>query len=103
MSRRIRTAAGAGAEGDARPPTSSRRAVPVVVAAICFLLGFTGRGLVESFVVFLLPLSTEFGLDRASAVSIYALSVLGTGIGGPVVGACSTERGRAPSTPPALR
>ena len=86
MSRRIRTAAGAGAEGASRPPISSRRAVPVVVAAICFLLGFTGRGLVESFVVFLLPLSTEFGLDRASAVSIYALSVLGTGIGGPVVG-----------------
>ena len=98
MSQRIRTATGAGAESDARPPTSYPRAVPVVVAAICFLLGFTGRGLVESFVVFLLPLSTEFGLDRASAVSIYALSVLGTGIGGPVVGRVFDRAGRAPST-----
>jgi MFS family permease len=53
---------------------------------LCFLLGLLGRGLVESFVVFLLPLSKEFSLDRASAVSIYALSVLGMGIGGPLVG-----------------
>jgi MFS family permease len=56
------------------------------VAAICFLFGFTGRGLIESFVVFLLPLSSELGLDRAATASIYALSVLMAGIGGPVVG-----------------
>src|SRR3954451_1870224 len=66
--------------------SASSRALPVVVATVCFLMGFTGRGLLESFVVFLLPLSTEFSLDRASAVSIYALSVLAAGIAGPLVG-----------------
>ena len=50
------------------------------------MLGFTGRGLVESFVVFLLPLSGDFGWDRAAAVSIYALSTLASGVAGPLVG-----------------
>src|SRR3954471_16239804 len=63
-----------------------RPALPVVVATVCFLMGFTGRGLLESFVVFLLPLSTDFSLDRASAVSIYALSVLAAGTAGPLAG-----------------
>src|SRR5215207_4568877 len=73
--------------GAARANSSgSSRALPVVVATVCFLMGFTGRGLLESFVVFLLPLSTEFSLDRASAVSIYALSVLAAGTAGPLVG-----------------
>jgi MFS family permease len=65
---------------------SRLRRLSLAVAAICFLFGFTGRGLIESFVVFLLPLSSELGLDRAATASIYALSVLMTGIGGPVVG-----------------
>lgn len=86
MSQPISTAASSAAESGPEPAVVPRRAVPALVATICFLLGFAGRGLVESFVVFLLPLSAALSLDRASAVSIYALSVLGTGIGGPVVG-----------------
>lgn len=58
----------------------------VAVAGACFMLGFTGRGLLESFVVFLLPLSRSFGWDRAEVVSIYALSVLASGMAGPLVG-----------------
>lgn len=57
-----------------------------VVATVCFALGFTGRGLVESFVVFLLPLSASFGWDRADVVSIYSLCVLASGMAGPFVG-----------------
>jgi MFS family permease len=65
---------------------SRLRRLSLAIAAICFVFGFTGRGLIESFVVFLLPLSSELGLDRAATASIYAISVLMTGIGGPVVG-----------------
>jgi MFS family permease len=65
----------------------------LAVATFCFLVGFAGRGLIESFVVFLIPLSTEFGLDRASAVSIYAFSVLATGIFGPIVGRLFDQAG----------
>ena len=64
---------------------SDRRSA-VLVAATCFVLGFAGRGLVESFVVFVLPLSAGFGWDRADVVSIYALSTLASGIAGPLVG-----------------
>src|SRR5258706_1355504 len=56
------------------------------VLAICFVLGFAGRGLNESFVVFLLPLSQTFGWDRAAVVSIYSLSMLATGLAAPLVG-----------------
>jgi predicted MFS family arabinose efflux permease len=62
---------------------SHRTALAVV--AICFAAGFVGRGLIESFVVFVLPLSAEFGWDRADVVSIYAFAVLAS-IAGPFVG-----------------
>src|SRR5713226_2349904 len=58
----------------------------LAVATVCFSLGFTGRGLVESFVVFLLPLSDSFAWDRADVVSIYSLCVLASGMAGPFVG-----------------
>jgi MFS family permease len=58
----------------------------LAVLAVCFTLGLVGRGLIESFVVFLLPLTQTFGWDRASVVSIYSLSSLATGFIGPFVG-----------------
>jgi MFS family permease len=42
--------------------------------------------MIESFVVFLLPLSGDFGWDRASVVSIYSLSALASGLVAPLVG-----------------
>jgi MFS family permease len=63
---------------------SSRTALAVV--AVCFVAGLVGRGMLETFVVFLLPLSVSFGWDRAAAVSIYSFAVLASGVGGPLVG-----------------
>jgi predicted MFS family arabinose efflux permease len=62
------------------PPTA------LAVAVTCFAAGFFGRGLVESFIVFVLPLGEEFGWDRATVVSIYSFSVLASGVAGPLVG-----------------
>jgi MFS family permease len=56
------------------------------VLAFCFAMGLTARGMVESFVVFLLPLARSFGWDRASVVSIYSLSALASGLVAPLVG-----------------
>lgn len=56
------------------------------VVALCFATAFTGRGLLESFVVFVLPLSLAFGWDRAEVVSIYAFAVFANGVVGPFVG-----------------
>jgi MFS family permease len=58
----------------------------LAVVAVCFAAGFLGRGMLESFVVFLLPLSASFGWDRAAVVSIYSLAVLACGVGAPIVG-----------------
>ena len=56
------------------------------VLALCFSLSVFGRGLGESFTVFLLPVSNSFGWDRASVVSIYSLSALCGGLAAPIVG-----------------
>lgn len=63
---------------------TQRSAISLVV--ICFAMGLFGRGFLESFVVFLLPLGEDFGWDRASAASIYSLGILVNGLAGPVVG-----------------
>jgi MFS family permease len=56
------------------------------VLALCFALSVLGRGLVESFTVFLLPISESFGWDRARVVSIYSLTALAAGIAAPIAG-----------------
>jgi MFS family permease len=62
------------------------RRAALVVLGLCFALTFVGRGLLESFVVFLLPLTRSFGWDRADILSVYALAMLASGLGAPAVG-----------------
>src|SRR3569833_338777 len=58
----------------------------VIVLALCFTLAVLGRGLSESFTVFLKPISVDFGWDRAQVVSIYSLTWLISGLTAPLVG-----------------
>jgi MFS family permease len=58
----------------------------LVVLALCFTLAVLGRGLSESFTVFLKPISENFGWDRAQIVSIYSLTWLIGGLTAPLVG-----------------
>ncbi len=44
--------------------------VALVVLALCFALSVLGRGLGESFTVFLKPISENFGWDREEVVSV---------------------------------
>ena len=73
-------------EGDAlaRPLKPGRVALNVL--ALCFTLSLLGRGLGESFTVFLKPISEDFGWDRAQVVSVYSLTWLAGGLMAPVVG-----------------
>ena len=73
-------------EGDrlARPLKPARVALNVL--ALCFTLALIGRGLGESFTVFLKPISENFGWDRAQVVSVYSLTWLAGGLMAPVVG-----------------
>src|SRR5690348_1761065 len=56
------------------------------VLALCFALSVLGRGLGESFTVFLKPISENFGWDRAQVVSVYSLTWLVSGLTAPLVG-----------------
>ena len=51
-----------------KPPKPARVALNVL--ALCFALSVLGRGLGESFTVFLKPISESFGWSRKSSRSI---------------------------------
>jgi MFS family permease len=73
-------------EADAltRPLKPARVALNVL--ALCFALSVLGRGLGESFTVFLKPIAESFGWDRAQVVSVYSLTWLAGGLMAPLVG-----------------
>ena len=78
---------------DDRTPLKEARLAParptrtaLFVLALCFALSVIGRGLGESFAVFLKPVSDSFGWDRAEAVSLYSLSALAGGLSAPLIG-----------------
>jgi MFS family permease len=71
-------------EIEAKPPKPARVALNVL--ALCFTLSVLGRGLGESFTVFLKPISENFGWDRAEVVSVYSLTALAGGLAAPVIG-----------------
>ncbi|MFC3231165.1 MFS transporter [Marinibaculum pumilum] len=56
------------------------------VVPVCFLLALIGRGMGETFVVFLLPLQEDFGWSRAEVAGIYSFFFLSAGAVGPLVG-----------------
>src|SRR5215212_8684535 len=60
--------------------------VALNVLALCFMLSVIGRGLGESFTVFLKPISESFGWDRAQVVSVYSLTALAGAIAAPLIG-----------------
>lgn len=68
----------------ATPPQPAR--VALVVLALCFTFSMLGRGLADSFTVFLKPISESFGWDRAEVVSIYSLAALSGGLAAPFIG-----------------
>jgi MFS family permease len=67
-----------------QPPEPVRVALNVL--ALCFALSVLGRGLGESFTVFLKPISEDFGWDRAQIVSAYSLAALAGGLASPLIG-----------------
>src|ERR1700732_4226821 len=70
------------------PPTKPAKPARMAlnVLALCFTLSVFGRGLGESFTVFLKPISESFGWDRAQVVSVYSLAALSGGLAAPLIG-----------------
>ncbi|KAA0890938.1 MFS transporter [Pusillimonas sp. ANT_WB101] len=60
------------------------------MAGLALLLGFVfnaiGRGVGDTYIVFILPLSAEFGWNRSEISSVYSVYMLATGLSAPFVG-----------------
>jgi MFS family permease len=73
-------------EGGAPARALKSEHIALNVLALCFVLALLGRGLSDSFTVFLKPISESFGWDRAQVVSVYSLTFLASGLMAPVIG-----------------
>lgn len=58
----------------------------LTVLCVCFSMSLIGRGSSDTFSVFLLPISADFGWSRADVVSIYSIAALSGGVASPLVG-----------------
>jgi MFS family permease len=56
------------------------------VLAVCFVLNMFGRGLADTYTVFLLPLEREFGWTRSELTGVYSIYLLVNGFTAPLVG-----------------
>jgi len=63
---------------------------PASTAALVLLIAFScnmiGRGIADTFMVFVLPLSEEFGWSRARVSSVYSAFLVITGLAAPLTG-----------------
>ena len=59
-------------------------AIAVLVA--CYFLNMLGRGLADTYAVFLLPLERDLGWTRSELTSVYAIYLLVNGFTAPLVG-----------------
>lgn len=64
----------------------SDRGLALAVLAAVFLLHLVGRGVGDSYGVFILPLEREFGWSRSQITGVYSLYLVVYGVAGPVVG-----------------
>jgi MFS family permease len=56
------------------------------VLAACFVLNMLGRGMGDTYAVFLLPLERAFGWTRSQATGVYSIYLLVNGFTAPLVG-----------------
>ena len=69
---------------------ATRPATPVAMAAavlaLCFAFNFVGRGVGDTYMVFLLPLEKEFGWHRSQMTSVYSALMVVSGLAAPLGG-----------------
>jgi len=58
----------------------------VAVLAVCFVLNMLGRGLGDSYAVFLLPIERDYGWTRYQLTSVYSVYLVVSGFAAPTIG-----------------
>ncbi len=66
--------------------TSPDQRAALGVLVLCTVMNILSRGIGESFAIFLLPITREFGADRATLTGVYSTYVLVIGLMSPVAG-----------------
>lgn len=61
-------------------------AMPALVLTLCFAFNFIGRGVGDTYMVFLLPLGSEFGWHRSQMTSVYSALMVISGLASPLAG-----------------
>jgi MFS family permease len=64
----------------------SHAGLAALVLVLCFACNMLGRGVGDTFIVFLLPLSGSFGWTRAQVSSVYSIYLVVSGVSAPVTG-----------------
>ena len=72
-------------DGDAAR-LASPVALPILVLVLCFACNGIGRGVGDTYIVFLLPLEAEFGWHRSQMTSVYSLLMVVSGLASPLSG-----------------
>ncbi|WP_159435555.1 MFS transporter [Paracoccus solventivorans] len=67
-------------------PTAPVAMMAGIVVATGFLFNFVVRGVIDSFLVFILPLEAEFGWSRSTLTGVYSAYLLVAGITSPLAG-----------------
>ncbi len=73
-------------KGTADLSRGSSAGMAIGVLALCFLFNFIGRGVGDTYMVFLLPLGAEFGWLRSEMTSVYSTLMITSGLAAPLGG-----------------
>jgi MFS family permease len=72
--------------GPETPEARRLRLTAVAVLAVCFLLNMFGRGMGDTYIVFIRPIEQDFGWSRSQLTSVYSVYLLVGGFTAPLVG-----------------
>lgn len=61
-------------------------ALPWLVVGLCFFFNFVGRGVGDTYMVFLLPLGAEFRAQRSQMTGVYSTLMIVSGLASPLAG-----------------
>ena len=65
---------------------SSSLFIGISVVIFCLIMAAVGRGMGDTYAIFLLPLSNDLGWERSNIASIYAIYIAAMGIFSPLTG-----------------
>ncbi len=73
-------------KNSSRPGPAVGMALPLLALFVCFFFNFIGRGVGDTYMVFLLPLSASFEAPRSQMTGVYSALMVISGLASPLAG-----------------